>query len=114
SGFEMECRLRGASPARVDTCIVANDGHFQKYGARAWEGAQVHPLAVDEAVVEWLVAHSEQLSDSYVIQVRARREGLIWLSARFESGFEMECRLRGASPARVDTCIAAGDSHVPR
>lgn len=75
-------------------------------GERAWEGAQVHPLAVDEAVVEWLTAHREQLSESYIVRPESRRGGELWMSALFDSGLRMECRFRGASPVRVDVCMA--------
>lgn len=75
-------------------------------GERAWEGAQVHPLTVDEAVVEWLTAHREQLSESYTMRLESRQGGQLWMSALFDSGLRMECRFRGASPVRVDVCRA--------
>ncbi len=78
------------------------------YGERVWEEVPLYSLNVDNAVVEWLAAHGEQLSESYVTRRSGQWGDQIWVSARFDSGFGMECRFRGADPVQVDICVATG------
>jgi hypothetical protein len=80
------------------------------YGERVWEETPLYSLTVDNAVVEWLAAHEEQLSESYVTRRSGQWGDQIWVSAQFDSGFSIECRFRDVAPVRVDICVATGAS----
>jgi len=77
------------------------------YDERPWLDARMQRLAVDDTVVAWLGAHSDQLSETYEVSRAGQRGGWVFMSARFDTGFEMMCRFRGATPVLVDQCVEA-------
>ena len=75
------------------------------YGERAWLEAKMRRLVVDDAAVDWLVVHSDQLSETYEVSRDGQQGGWILMSARFDTGFEILCRFHGAAPIVVDQCV---------
>ncbi len=73
-------------------------------GEQRWLDGKVRTQDVRPDVVAWLLAHADQLQGSYQVRRVAQRGGWLFLSARFESGFEMVCRMSGARPEVVDWC----------
>ncbi len=75
------------------------------YDERPWLDEQTQHLAVDDIVLAWLADHQAQLGETYQLSRAGQRGGWLFMSARFDSGFEMVCRFRGTSPVTVDQCI---------
>lgn len=89
------------------TAWVGDLVHAGLYGERAWLDAKMKRLAVDDAVVDWLAAHRDQLSETYEVSRDSQQGGWVFMSARFDTGFEMLCRFHGAAPIQVDQCMEA-------
>ncbi len=80
------------------------------YGERPWLEAKMRRLAVDDTVLTWLAAHRDQLSETYQASRVGQQGGWVLMSARFDTGFEMTCRFRGATPVLVDQCLETSTS----
>lgn len=76
------------------------------YGERPWLDASLKLLTVNEDVLSWLSAHKDQLSESYDTRRDGQQEGWVFMTARFDTGFEMTCRFTGAQPVLVEQCQA--------
>jgi hypothetical protein len=76
-------------------------------GERVWLEDRQQPLEVEDTVVRWMESRSDQFSESYELARPSQRASWVFISARFETGFEMVCRFYGAAPVRVDQCIEA-------
>jgi hypothetical protein len=76
-------------------------------GEQIWLEESGQPMEVEETVVRWMESHSDRFSESYELARPSQSAGWVFISARFETGFEMVCRFYGASPVRVDQCIEA-------
>jgi hypothetical protein len=74
-------------------------------GERPWLEAKVRRLDVSESVIDWLAYHQEQLSANYEVQRESQQSGWVHIRVRFDTGFEVICRFRGAQPTVVDQCI---------
>jgi hypothetical protein len=74
------------------------------YGERGWLDDKMKRLVVDDAVIDWLAAHGDQLSENYEVSRDGQQGGWILMSARFDTGLEMLCRFHGATPIQVDQC----------
>lgn len=75
------------------------------YDERPWLDEQTQHLAVDDIVLAWLTDHAAQLSETYEVSRAGQQGGWLFMSARFDTGFEMVCRFRGTSPVVVDQCV---------
>ncbi len=75
------------------------------YGERPWLEAKVRRLEVSEGVIDWLAAHQEQLSENFEVRRESQQSGWVYIVVRFDTGFEMVCRFRGAQPTVVDQCM---------
>jgi hypothetical protein len=75
---------------------------------RRWVDASGHSLSVEENVVAWLQSRSDELSESYKVSRAGQQGGWVFISARFDTGFEMTCRFHGTSPVQVDQCEKTG------
>jgi hypothetical protein len=64
-----------------------------------------HSLTVEDTVLVWLHTHSDQLSETYEVTRTSQQGGWIFMSARFDTGFEMVCRFHGAEPVIADQCM---------
>ncbi|MFQ6102066.1 MAG: hypothetical protein ACE5OS_12655 [Anaerolineae bacterium] len=84
--------------------------HAGLYDERPWLDAKMRRLAVNDVVVAWLAAHSDQLSETYEVSRDGQQGGWVFMSARFDTGFEMVCRFRGATPVLVDQCLETSTS----
>jgi len=76
-------------------------------GEQPWLEGKLKLLTVNEGVLSWLSAHEDQLSETYEARQLGRQEGWVFMTARFDTGFEMTCRFIGAQPVLVDQCQAA-------
>ena len=74
-------------------------------GERRWLEETGESMEVEDTVVRWMESRSDQFSESYELARPSQSAGWVFISARFETGFEMVCRFFGASPVRVDQCI---------
>ena len=83
------------------------DGLVQE-GLKEGPGTEVEPQAgrvsVGENTLSWLASQGEHMSGRYEISRDAQRGGWVILSARFDTGYVLTCRFRGASPVLVDRC----------
>jgi hypothetical protein len=75
------------------------------YAERPWEEAKVKRLSVDDTVIAWLSAHSEQFSEDYTVMRDGQEGGWVFITVEFDTGFRMSCRLRQAAPTIIDQCI---------
>ncbi len=74
------------------------------YGERPWLDSTSRRLVVDEGVVAWLADRQGQLSENYALYRAGQQSGFVLVIARFDTGFEMVCRIKDAQPAVVDLC----------
>lgn len=81
------------------------------YGERRWMASPNPSLDVDDRVVRWLQGHAEQLSETYDVFRLGQHAPFVFMSARFDTGFQMTCRFRGTSPVLVDQCIETRSGH---
>lgn len=75
------------------------------YGERPWLEADIKRLMVHESVVDWLGAHRDQLSETYEWKKQAQYADWFYISIQFDTGFEMVCRFREATPVLLDQCV---------
>lgn len=74
------------------------------YGERPWLDSASRRLVVDEGVVAWLADRQGQLSENYALYRAGQQSGFVLVIVRFDTGFEMVCRIKDAQPAVVDLC----------
>jgi len=82
--------------------------HAGRTGERRWVDAPMRSLSVEDDVVSWLKSHGDQLSESYQVTRAGQQGGWVFMSARFDTGFEMVCRFHGTSSIQVDRCEEVG------
>jgi hypothetical protein len=81
------------------------------YEEHPWLEPKIRRLDVTESVVDWLVAHGEQLSENFTIQREGQQSGWVYVDVRFDNGFAMRCRFRDVQLTVVDQCVqVAGDA----
>jgi len=111
NGFVLRCATVGNTVVYCDdfsrkfAAWMDDLVHAGLYGEYRWLSARWQSLAVDDTVVAWLDAHSDQLSEAYEVNRTGQRGGWVFMSARFDTGFEMTCRFHGIGPVRVDQCV---------
>ena len=111
NGFVLRCATVGKTVVHCDDFSrkfadwMDDLVHAGLHDERRWLDARVRYLAVDDAVVAWLADHRDQLSAGYELTWAGQQGGCVFMSARFDSGFEMTCRFLGAAPVRVDQCV---------
>jgi hypothetical protein len=84
--------------------------HAGLTGERRWGGAPMRSLKVEEGVATWLQGRSDELGGSYEVSRAGQQGGWVFVSARFDTGFEMTCRFHGTSSVQVDQCEETGRS----
>ena len=110
NGFVLRCATVGKRVVYCDDFSKKFAGwmddliHAGLTGEYRWLDAPVRRLLVDDAVTAWLTEHHGQLEGSYEVSRTGQQGGWVLMAARFDSGFEMQCRFRGAAPIRVDQC----------
>lgn len=116
NGFVLRCATSGRNVIYCDdfskkfAAWMGDLARASLYNERPWLDARIRRLAVDDTVVAWLVAHRDQLSETYEVSRDGQQGGWVFMSARFDTGFEMLCRFRGATPVIVDQCVEANPS----
>jgi len=122
NGFALRCMT---TAGQVGYCSPISDIyrgwmddliHAGLSGERNWLNSPRAPLTVDNTVVTWLSDHSDRLSETYEVTKVSQQGRWIFISARFDTGFEIVCRFRGAVPVVVDQCTEANTSasHRPQ
>jgi len=113
NGFSLRCLT---TAGQVGYCSPISDTYQDwmnelvragLYGERAWLNGDDPSLVVDEAVITWLNNHSDQLGETFASTRSSQHGAWIFMSARFDTGFEIECRFRGTTPVAVDQCAEA-------
>ena len=83
---------------------------FGLSGEQPWMDEPIQYLAVDASVLDWLETQSPKMSTNYEIMASPPQNGWVFMSARYDSGFEMTCRFHGAAPILVDQCVEESPS----
>jgi hypothetical protein len=78
------------------------------YGKRRWLAEDEEKFRVSDNVINWLQEHAAFMSDNYTVSKNSQKGEWIFVTTRFDSGFEMECRFNGKSPLIVEHCQAVG------
>jgi len=111
NGFALRCLL--TADGGVGFCGPISDAyrgwmddlvHAGLSGERRWLGPAKSMLAVDDTVVAWLDVHRGYLSETNDVTRVDQRGRWVFMSARFDTGFEMVCRFRGVGPVLTDQC----------
>ncbi len=84
--------------------------HASLTGERRWIDDPMRSLSVEDDVISWLRSHNDQLSESYQATRAGQQGGWVFMSARFDTGFEMVCRFHGTSSVQIDQCEKVGRS----
>ena len=110
NGFSLRCMT---ARGQVGYCGPASDVYQEwmdsliqagLHGPEEQPATLKHALTVDDTVMPWLETHKKRLSPTYELAKVAQRGGWVFMSARFDTGFEMVCRFRGAMSVTVDQC----------
>jgi hypothetical protein len=119
NGFTLRCMT---ARSQVGYCSAISDVYqgwmddliyTGLYGERRWLSS-LPPLTVDDTVVMWLDARSDQLSEIYEVAKVGQRGRWVFMSARFDTGSDIVCRFRGVAPVVVDQCVEASTApHHP-
>ncbi|MBN1953959.1 MAG: hypothetical protein JW900_02805 [Anaerolineae bacterium] len=111
NGFVMRCVVGGT---QVSYCSSFSEqvsnwmddlAYFGSHGVQRWMERPIQQLVVDESVLRWWTEHRDQLSGAYELGHSGQQGGWVFMSARFDSGFEMICRFHGTSPTHLDRCV---------
>lgn len=117
-GFLLRCATSG------DNVIYCNDftAKFDDWmndliqagisGERPWLDEKVQHLAVDAPVIAWLESYASQMSETYEIDMDYQQNGWIFMSAQFDSDFNMACRFHDATPIVVDQCVEFSSASI--
>ena len=81
--------------------------HASLIGERRWTDDPMRTLSVEENVISWLRSHNDQIDSSYQVIRAGQQGGWVFMSARFDTGFEMVCRFHGTSSVLLDQCEEA-------
>ncbi len=115
-GFALRCRTVGNIVAFCDALSPKLEGwmddliHAGLRGERRWMASPDPPLVVEDRVVRWLQDHPTRLSQTYELSRAGQQGQFVFMSARFDTGFEITCRFRGTRPLTVDQCTGQGSS----
>jgi len=82
--------------------------HASLTGERRWLDDPMRVLSVEEDVISWLRSQDGQISESYHVTREGQQGSWVFMSARFDTGFEMICRFHGTSSIQVDQCEEVG------
>ncbi len=78
--------------------------HAGLTGERLWLEGNIHYLQVDETLLPWLATHGDRMSESYQLEWVDVENGWIFVTAHFDTGFDMTCRFSGMSYVLADQC----------
>lgn len=115
-GFLLRCATAGDRVIYCDDFLAKFEDwmgdliQFGLTGEQSWLEEKVRHLFVDDQVLSWLGAQGSQMSDNYEVEMDTPQNGWIFMSAKFDTGFEMVCRFHSAAPIVVDQCIAIDPS----
>lgn len=116
NGFTLRCSVVGnniLNCADVSTTYQAWMDQLVQAG-RSEDIAQLqrtgYRLQMEDQVLTWLQAHQERFTGAYEISKDSRRGGWVFMSARFDSGYHVNCRFQGAAPVVLDRCNEKGES----
>jgi hypothetical protein len=116
SGFVLRCATAGERVIYCDdfsqkyAAWTDDLVHAGMYGERRWLDTRIRRLEVEEAVLDWLTVHREQLSERYEVSRVGQQSRWILMSVQFDTGFEMTCYFRGARPVLVNQCVETSRS----
>ncbi|MBN1977093.1 MAG: hypothetical protein JW918_06795 [Anaerolineae bacterium] len=82
--------------------------HASLTGERRWSDDPMRTLSVEEDVINWLNSHNDRIGASYQVTRAGQQGGWVFMSARFDTGFEMICRFHGTSSVQLDQCEEVG------
>ena len=95
---------------KIHTEWMGDLAHAGLTGEQRWLDSPLRLLDVSDDVLAWLASHQDELSELYEVSRAGQQGGWLFLSARFDTGFEMTCRFQGVSPAHADRCEATNVS----
>jgi hypothetical protein len=82
--------------------------HASLTDERRWLDDPMRTLSVEEDIINWVRSHNDQLSESYQVTRAGQQGDWVFMSARFDTGFEMVCRFHGTSSIQIDQCEEVG------
>lgn len=112
NGFVMRCVTLGDTVAYCSDFSeevrdwMDNLIHVGLDGEQHWLEKRGKKFDVTQEVLDWLEAHREQLSLNYDLTRKEQYGGWFYVDVKFDNGFRMVCRFRGAAPVIVDQCVA--------
>ncbi len=80
------------------------------YGKRLWLGNEKQELIVADRVMSWLQDHQAFLTERFEVHKDVQQGEWLYLSTRFENGFEIICRFKGLTPLVAEDCEQVGGS----
>jgi hypothetical protein len=110
NGFALRCRTVGNVVAFCDPVSPKLEGWMDDLifaglrGERRWMGRPDPSIVVEDQVVRWLQNHPTQLSETCELSRAGQQGRFVFMSARFDTGFEVTCRFQGTRPVKVDQC----------
>jgi len=119
NGFALRCRTVGNVVAFCDDVSPRLEGWMDDlifagiHGERRWMDRPNPAIIVEDQVVRWLQDHPTQLSQTYELSRAGQQGRFVFMSARFDTGFEIVCRFRGTQPVAVDQCTERSASRRP-
>jgi hypothetical protein len=110
NGFALRCRTVGNVVTFCDDVSSKLEGWMDDlifaglHGERRWMDRPAPSLIVEDQVVRWLQNHPTQLSETYELSRTGQQGRFVFMTARFDTGFDITCRFRGTQPIAVDQC----------
>ncbi|MBN1260207.1 MAG: hypothetical protein JXB35_05960 [Anaerolineae bacterium] len=81
--------------------------HAGLTGEQRWLTGTGQRIKVSDGVLAWLDANGGALTESFTVEREGQQGGYVWMRTRFDNGFEMHCRFRGAAPIYVEECVGS-------
>jgi hypothetical protein len=116
NGFALRCRTIGSGIAFCNAFSSELEGWMHDLifagleGERRWMASPEPSLSVDDRVVRWLQNHPAELSQTYELSRAGQQGRFVFISAQFDTGFEITCRFHGTQPVTVDQCTERAPS----